>query len=241
MALTERETVVVARLGGIVESIPVRLGDAVRRGQLLAVLRDERTEQQLRLAEIGLRSAEASHQQARAELDLAESRLARREEAAAMVSREEIESAREQVRIARASLARAQAELERARLALEQARRDVAALRLTSPMDGVVAGRWRDPGDLLGPGDSLMRIAGRGSRWVRFAVPPAMGRSLAAGDRVQVVLEDGAGPAVPATVRHVAPEIDEASGMIFAEAEIDATPGGDDSRWGGVLRVRLAR
>ena len=205
------------------------------------MLSDETIEQQERLAAIGLRSAEAARAQALAEFDLARGRLARREQAQGMIALEEIESAREQVRIAQAALERAEAELARARLALEQARRDAAALRLRAPIDGVVAARWRDPGEMLAPGEGLLRISGTGSRWVRFAVPPRIGRTLDEGRRVEVVLEDGAGPVVPAVVRHVAPEIDEASGTIFVEAEVVAQDApADDQLWGGVLRVRLA-
>ncbi|GAB4369688.1 MAG: hypothetical protein Kow0062_03780 [Acidobacteriota bacterium] len=238
VALAERDVTVIARRGGVVEEIAVRLGEQVRAGQVLASLRDDEIEQGVRLAEVGLRAAEAAREQAVAELDLAAARLARREEARGMVALEEIESAREQVRIARAALARAEAELERARLALAQARRDRDALRVRTPVDGQVAALWSARGDVLAPGAGVVRIAGSGTRRVRFAVPPSVGRRLAAGVAVRVVLEDGAGPAVPAVVSSVAPEIDEASGMVFAEAEIapNADPGGD-ARWGGVLRV----
>lgn len=222
---------------GRLETIRVRLGDAVRRGDVLATLEDRDARLERRMAQADLAAARAARDKAEAELALAAEAHARRERAPELFSAEEIVSSREQERIARAALEMAAAAVRQHEARVERAAGALERSVLLAPFGGTVAARYREPGEHVAAGTAVLRLAGAGEAWIRFAVPAEERARLAPGSAVEVRLTPHLDP-VGGTIRHVAPEIDAPSGMAFAEAMLDA-PLPEQVAPGGTVRVRL--
>lgn len=219
---------------GQVEQVYVREGDAVRRGQTVAILGAAHDRQELAMTEVGLRAAEAEASRSRLELADAENRLASRLAMPDAFPREEIRRAEIQKQMAVVHLEETQARIEEQRARVAQARNRLAKAEIRAPADGVVTRRYVEPGALAGPGQPVVRLIGDGSLIVRFAAPPDQARSLRAAMRVGVATDDGS---VPAVIESVSSEIDPPSGLVILVAALDsATP----IKPGSVVRVHPA-
>lgn len=172
------------RVMGRVESVLVRPGDAVRRGQVL--LRIERG------------SLGAAQQQAASALELATTNLRRTERLYA-------DSAAPLVQLEAARNAHAQAAAQARSVQADMAYADVRA-----PFDGTVASRMVDPGVLAGPGQPLVVVEDQGAREIVVTGPDELRERLRPGQEVAVSV--GAGERrVTARVLAVVPGADPGS------------------------------
>lgn len=172
------------RMMGRVESVRVRPGDRVRRGQVLATF--DRAAQT------------AARRQATAGLELATSNLRRMErlhaDSAIPVA---------QLEAARAGFAQAEAQAQAALAELSYA-------ELVAPFAGVVTERLADPGDLAAPGRPLLVIEDDGAREIVVAAPERVAAQVRAGQTVEVDVGADA-RAVSARVVAVVPSADPMS------------------------------
>jgi RND family efflux transporter MFP subunit len=244
--LLARESVdVSAKFEGHLDTVRVRLGDRVTRGASLASLDVRSVKRDLQQGEAALRVAIAEKEKAALELKEAKERLARRQAPLAAgipaVSGDELATAqyREQqagpgVEIANARVAEKQARVDQLRQMVEDA-------EIRAPFDGVVAARFVDPGALVGPRTPIVRLISGDDLWVRFAVPEDEARRLVVGQAVRVEVS-GWTAVLEALVEKVAPEVDAAARMIFAEAKLKLPDGTDRNGLSGrVARVYLTR
>ncbi|HEU4407281.1 MAG TPA: efflux RND transporter periplasmic adaptor subunit [Polyangiaceae bacterium] len=229
---------VAPRLGGRLRAVFVRPGDAVGAGDAIAALDAPAVGFELREAEAARDAADAERGRAAIELSEAGELLARRRALsdAALASGEELTDAtyRRALAAARADAARAQLAERHARA--ERLRRDRDDTLLRAPFAGVVAARYADPGANVTPSTPVVRLISAGDLFVRFAVPEGRAAGLAVGRRVLVRAGEGAEP-IGGAVDRIAPEIDAASRMLFAEA--DLPPGERGAPAGGLARVSL--
>lgn len=175
--------------GGELAERPVRRGDIVAAGALLASLDPADLEARLSAAEAGYAAAEAQLQQAAD----AEARLE------ALVGRGSASA----VQLEGATLARAAAEaaVNQAAASLASARdlRDTA--RLTAPDAGVVLQTFAEPGANLNPGQPVVQLAGLSGREVLIDLTEAELARLGATSQFHVALD--ANPAIVAIARLV--------------------------------------
>lgn len=197
--------------------IEVAVGEHVAAGQVLATLQNE----DLRYA----------LEQARASARTARSRLTKRqhEEARAAEIREDTEQlgtilSEQERRDATLELHRSSAELGSARgtvqerqAEIERLRARVDALEVRADFPGVVAAQYQSPGQVLEPGEKILRLISR-QKLIRFAVPHVEAASVALGSRVRFRADGGAES--EATVIAIAPEVDAVS-MVLVEASLD--------------------
>src|SRR5690606_28429163 len=175
---------------GVVVERLVEEGDAVRPGDVLAMLRADDLEAAVREAEAQLAQLrQATRPQAQAAVREAEARVAqasretaRRRELAdqQLIARETLEQAIEAETVARTALERAR--LEAGTLSAGAASEDAVAARLASAraqlarttiraeVAGIVLTRNAEPGDLVQPGDVLFAIARDGDTEVLVPV-----------------------------------------------------------------------
>ncbi|HEV7515745.1 MAG TPA: HlyD family secretion protein, partial [Thermoanaerobaculia bacterium] len=120
---------------------------------------------------------------------------------------------------------------------------------LTSPIRGTVATRYLDPGAIVRSGTPIVRLISAGSYVVRFAVPPEQSTRLHLGERIGFHPESRGTETAgdwPGIISQIAPQVDTASQMVFAEAEIGAqgAPGAQAGRLQdglvGTVRVDLS-
>jgi RND family efflux transporter MFP subunit len=216
------------RSDGRVERMHVRLGDRVARGALVATLDTRAIRRELAIGEAQLEQSRA--EVSKAELDLAEAneRLERRQaplrEGIQTVSGEELSGAAFRSKQAVPQLGAARARVAERKARVEQLRQQVADAELRAPFDGVVAARYVDAGAMVGARSPIVRIISSGELWVRFAAAEEQVVSLKPGRALRVQVSGVAQP-MSGVIEKVAPEIDAASRMVFAEARLRAPEG----------------
>lgn len=72
--------------------------------------------------------------------------------------------------------------------------------QITSPMDGVVVTRFREPGEVVAPGTALLTVANPYEIWAYFYVPYTMLHQLRVGQVVKGVLPEAGGATFPGRI-----------------------------------------
>ncbi len=188
------------RVGGKLQQRPVDVGQAVRSGQLLAVLDPQDYE-------LGVRAATAQLGAAQTQRDLAAAELKRflglRDQG--FVSAAEIERRQ-------ATLQGAEAALAQARSQLDVQRNQAGYTRLLADANGVVVGVEAEPGQVLAPGSVVVRLAHDGPRDAVLAVPEDRLAQVRLGMPAQVLMWAGASvasaPPFAGRVREIAASAD---------------------------------
>lgn len=199
--VAEEEVEIATRASGLVRSVSVDVGSRVRPGQLLVALEADAVGAGIEAAEAAVRRASRYHERIAAL------------EADGAATPQELDDAE-------AGLARARAELKRART-------EMAYVRLTAPIAGVVTERRVDPGDLVVPGRAAITLVGTGGLKVRADLPAESAGIVRPGSDVTVVA-GGSGARVPARVTRVVPALEGGSHRFRVEAAIE--PGGSGER-----------
>ncbi|MGZ3441174.1 MAG: efflux RND transporter periplasmic adaptor subunit [Polyangia bacterium] len=223
--------------------VHVRAGDHVRRGDVIAELDALSARRELAMAEAALLAANADL--ARANLELAEAgeRATRRAAqvdlpsgaSVGTVSDEERAGAAYQQKLARVKVESARAAVLDKRARIDQLRQLAEEGAVRAPFDGIVAQRYVDPGGIVHKGAPIVRVIETARLRVCFAVPESAASRVTVGQKVRI---DTAEQHLTGQVEKVAPEIDAAARMVFAEASIDDAPA-TSVRSGEVARVQL--
>jgi membrane fusion protein (multidrug efflux system) len=206
----EKQAEVLARAVGLVEAILVEEGDAVAAGQPL--LRIDNDEYRFRVEQAAARTAQVA---------AAFERLSQMR-AEQLASEQEFESAR-------ADLASAQAEEGLARL-------NLSYTTVVAPFAGVVTQRLVDPGQNVGAGTPLFRLAAVQPLLARVHVPSREFRQLQVNQEVQLVL-DSTRERLTGRITLISPVIDPSTGTIKVTVEVPRYPAG--TRPGDFAEVRI--
>ncbi|HUA77938.1 MAG TPA: efflux RND transporter periplasmic adaptor subunit [Acetobacteraceae bacterium] len=174
-ATVESRNVVPARtrIGGTIASLAVKDGDEVKKGQVLAVVADEKLLLQRDSLDADIAGLQASLAQAEADFRRAEALVGQ-----GAVSRQQYDRARTALDVAQSALnARIQS-----RAVIEQ---QIAEGQVLAPTDGRVLDVPDTAGTVVLPGDSIATIAEHGFV-LRLEVPERSARYLHAGDTVRI-------------------------------------------------------
>jgi RND family efflux transporter MFP subunit len=150
----------VPKVAGRLDSVSVRLGDRVRKGQTLAKVEDRELVEQIRQAQASFDVAAATIRQREADLNLAKSNLDR---ARNLLERQLIPKQTFDDADARYQAAAAQLDLSKAQYSQAQARVDELKINLgntviVSPVNGFVGKRMLDPGAWVTPNSAFLSI-----------------------------------------------------------------------------------
>lgn len=199
-------------VGGVVAAVDVRIGDRVRAGQMLARL-------DLTALDADVTQAKEQLVRARRDLERTQALVARQ-----LVPRQQSDDARTQVEVASA--------------ALRSAGYTQRYGRIEAPADGVVLSRFVEPGEVVLPGQPVVRISSEGGSWlltVQLAdrdVAKIMPRAHA------TVTVDGApGEEFKARVVRIGGQASATSGAIEVELQVLAAP--ERLRSGLVAKARI--
>ncbi|MBK9166528.1 MAG: efflux RND transporter periplasmic adaptor subunit [Bryobacterales bacterium] len=166
-----------SKASGIIQSLPVDIGQVVRQGQVICELDQNDLLPRVREAEAALANAEAVVESAKAELerykvealgpdlpflerDMKRARQLFGDGLIAQQARDEAEKAYEMalnrqksalvnLGVARAAVAKSEANLEQARAIVDRVREDLRNATIVSPINGVVLSRDREVGDAV--------------------------------------------------------------------------------------------
>lgn len=191
-----QESTLSFRVGGNLVRRHVDVGDAVRRGQVLAELDpgDLRLQAEAARAQAGAASAElqrAAAERARYEKLLADQLISR--------------SAYDQANTAYKAAA---GQAEAARANLDVARNQAGYTQLRAPRDGVIATRQAEAGQVVGAGQAVFTLSGDAGREIAIALPEASIRDYSVGQPALVELWNAPGERLPGTIREIAPAAD---------------------------------
>ena len=229
---------------GVVLQRHVREGDRVRPGDVLAVLRADDLQAQVRQARAALTElqqstrpqAQRAVQQTQQQWQQARRELERRRLLASQqaISHEALEQAIEAETLAR--LAAEQAQLQahalqpgqsqeasaQARLASAQAQLDKATIR--AEVAGTVLTRHAEPGDLVQPGQVLFEMAGDGTTEVLVALDEKNLEVLALGQSARCIADAYPRQPFAAELDFIAPSIDPQRGTVEVRLAVAAAP-----------------
>ncbi|HWO18441.1 MAG TPA: HlyD family efflux transporter periplasmic adaptor subunit [Kofleriaceae bacterium] len=235
---------VVSPLATKIERLLVKLDDPVDKGTPLAILDAREPRERLTLSRSELREGEAAVRQAAIEREAARAKLAREQQAlrAGIVSVAEVELATAEADKAVSAVDRTIAEVEKRRETVKQLEQRLADTTLTSPIAGKVALRYVEEGARVREGQAVIRVIRSDELFVKFAIPAAAARTVAADDPIELRLTER-GVVAKGVVKRVSPELDPVAQMVLAEAEL-VTPKGElraELRAGDTGRVVVVR
>jgi RND family efflux transporter MFP subunit len=214
--VAEQQADIAAERNGRIVSIDVRIGDHVKKGQLLAQLDDRSLRSACASQKARMASAQAQLREWEAEQLTAESDLRRADAMRAdkIISEENWEHAKYRVDETIAEVARfreeaaaADADLSTANLQLEQS-------RIVAPFAGVVGRSTVRPAQEVKPGDALFWITAEAPLQVLFTVPETAMGAFITGKPLDLTTADYPGLHQQGRIVRVSPVVDPASGSI---------------------------
>jgi RND family efflux transporter MFP subunit len=211
--MAEREAMVRAEAGGSVLEVRVAEGQPVRRGAIIARIEDQALSDAHASAQSVVRSAEHA-------LGVAEREAARTEslvKGGALAERE-LDSARNAVTAAQAQLADARSRLAAAAKQLQH-------LTVRSPIDGVVADRPANAGDVVSPGTELFRIIDPRSMRLEASVPSEALGAVKVGLPVQFEVRGYPGQTFVGRIERISPAADPVTRQVSIFVTIPNTAG----------------
>lgn len=165
---------------GLVETVLVREGDRVQKGDVLAQLNTTRlmAQRQRLLAEQAL--ARATYKETEAKLELAKITAERQKSLLRSdnVSRQAYDEARFEEQAVRATLDANQAAIKQAEAAIAAVDADISLAQIVAPYDGIVVARMVDEGVALGSATPVLRLIEDSVMEVRVGVPPTIAADL---------------------------------------------------------------
>jgi RND family efflux transporter MFP subunit len=201
------------KVGGLVDRIAVDVGDPVRKGQLLAVIKR---------AEVDAAVAQASEAAEKARRDLERGRRLRADEVA---TEEQVQDLTTAYNVARSNL--------------ETARFNAQFARIDAPGDGVVLQRLAEENEIVQAGQPVLVVGATTDGWiVRTALADRDAVRVNVGDAATVSFDAFPGRAFPGHVTRVGSSADPMTGTF--EVEVEVMPEGARFARGLVAKLSLA-
>ncbi len=215
------------RISGKVVSRAVDIGVTVKSGSPLARLDEQDTQNKLRSAVADVASAEAVQVEAQA----AEARL-KQLVGTGSTTRVNYDAALKNMRSA-------EAKVDSARAALALARDQLNYTELTAEFDGIVTAVGAEPGQVVAPGQMVVRLAKPDDKDAVFAIAETAFRGRPEGDKPEIAVRLLASPDVVAdgVVREVSPVADPATRTFQVKVTLRSPPA--QMRFGSSVVGRL--
>lgn len=226
-------------VAGVVSAVRVKLGDRLRRDQVVLQLEQQTQALELKRREVVAEddSALKAAQQRRVLVDELTDMTREVVQRSQAISREEWMKMRLDQVSAVSNEAQQLAQKQRERVELEQAQHEVAQRSLRAPRRGVVVALDVEPGEWAKPGEGVVRLVDVSQVEVRLNVSMAAASRLKVGSAWAARFE-GAGPAPRGgKVSFVSPVADAASGLVEVRLRFDNAQG--DLRPGTKATVRI--
>src|SRR6516165_2105269 len=196
-----------SRIGGTVAQLNVREGDAVTRGQAIAVVGDEKLVLQMKSLDAQIEALQAQADQAQIDFDRTSGLVER-----GTLPRVKLDETRTALNVAQNGLRARTAE----RAVVQQ---QLSEGQVLAPQDGRVLKRVVAVGSVVLPGDPVVNIAQQDFK-LRLRIPERHARFLKAGDKIRVDgAEFGEGGARWGVIDLVYPQIEE--GRVIADAKVE--------------------
>lgn len=235
---------VAAKVGGLVQSVLVDLGDRVEQGQVIARIDDAELVQAVAQAEADLAVRRAELARARSDLSLAERDFERGEQLRerGIAAESQLDEISARLGSAQASLQLAEAQVARAESALVLRRIELGYARVTAAWSenaayGSVAERYQDPGNTVEANAPIVSVVSLDPLKAVVTVTERDYAGLRIGQRAELTTDGAPGRAFEATILRIAPVFSETS----RQARIELSVPNPDGllRPGMFARVRI--
>ncbi|MBM3780632.1 MAG: efflux RND transporter periplasmic adaptor subunit [Acidobacteria bacterium] len=235
----EQTVDVVPRTGGRLVSVNVKLGDAVRRGQLLAKIEDFEIIEQVKQAQASMEVAKATIRQREADLKVAELNFDRSKNlyGRQLLAKQALDDAESRYLAAQAQLDLARAQSSQTAARLDELQINLGNTRITSPVEGFVGRRNADPGAWVSQNAPVVSVVEIARLRLQAAVVEKDLRFVGIGDPAVVEVDAYPGDKFNGRVARVSPVLDPATRTATMEVEIPNT--GNRLRPGMYARVQL--
>ncbi|MGE5838216.1 MAG: efflux RND transporter periplasmic adaptor subunit [Acidobacteriota bacterium] len=230
---------VVPRVGGRIESIPVKLGDRVARGQTVAKIEDDQIKEQINQRMASLEVNKANVTQRESDAKLAETIFQRMKVQydRDLLSKQLLEDAEAKYNTAVSNVGVAKAQLVQMQSSVDELKITLANTTVTSPVDGFVSKRVLDQGAFAGANTVILSVVDIGVvRMVANLVEKDVKR-VQPGVSALVEVDAFPGEQFTGQVSRVAPVFDPATRT--APMEIEVPNPGFRLKPGMYARVRL--
>lgn len=205
-----RQSVIASQVAGAISALPVKAGDAVRSGQLLAQIDARAASQDAAASRSQTEAARATLQAAQRDFERQQQLFARH-----YISQANLDQAESQFK-----QARAQANAQIAQADAVQTRSGFYTLQ--APYAGLLASVEAMPGEMAMPGRTLMTLYDPAAMRVRVSLPQARASALLAGAPVEITIAGLARP-VQASKVTLLPQADETTHTVTLR--LDLPPG----------------
>jgi multidrug efflux system membrane fusion protein len=223
--VTARITAQIApKATGRILDIPVRAGDRVKRGQVLARLDETETQARLGQARAALAAAEAQAGRARADARRLQNLFDK--EAA---TRQDLDAAL-------AAARGADAQVREAREAIREAESRLGETVLRAPFDGMVVKRNQEPGDMALPGSPVLTLQQSRQLRIESAVPANCAGSIKIGDELKVRTANPEGE-FRAVVDEIQPAADPKTRTVLIKARLPEDSGVSPGAFGWLYQT----
>jgi len=230
---------VVPRLGGRIESIAVRLGDRVSRGQVVVKVEDREIREQINQAEASLDVNRANVGNRENDLKVSELALerARTSFERGIASRQSLEDAEARYNAAVSQLTVAKAQQAQTMARIDELKITLSNTSVQSPVDGFVSRRNLDPGAFANANTVILSVVDISTVRLIVNVVERDFRRVTPGVAAEVEVDAFPGEHFAGTVSRVAPVFDPATRT--ATIEIEVPNPGFRLKPGMYARVRL--
>jgi RND family efflux transporter MFP subunit len=213
---------VAPKAGGRLQSVSVKLGDHVRRGQTIAKVEDREMQEQVVQAEASHAVSEATIRSRQADLKLAETSVERSRNlfARQLLPRQTLDDAEARYAAAQAQLDLANAQLAQNASRLKELRINLANTTVSSPVDGFVSQRLVDPGAWVSQNAPVVTVVDISSLRLVANIVEKDIRLLDVGDPAQVKVDAYPGEVFKGRIARVSPILDPATRTAAMEIEV---------------------
>lgn len=212
---------------GQIKSIPVSIGDKVKKGDVLLQITDNDLQAKKRQAEAGLNQAKA--QKASAQKDLQRFKALQKNESA---TDKELDNVQLQYTVAENNVTIAENKLKEINDLLTYT-------TIRAAYDATVAAKYADEGDLVSPGRPLIAIENTSAFNIEFSIPESDINSINKGDTVQVSISALGNSMENAVISDISSSGSKMSSQYWVEVELLNTERVNKLRSGMFANVHL--
>jgi len=213
----------VPKVAGRLDSVSVRLGDRVHRGQTLAKIEDRELLEQVRQAQASFEVSAATIRQREADLRFAQTNLDRSKNLfeRQLIPKQTFDDAEARFQAASAQLDLAKAQHSQSQARLDELKINLANTVITSPVNGFIGKRTLDPGAWVTPNSALLSVVDISQvRLVANIVEKDL-RRISAGQRADVQVDAFPNETFRGRIARVSPVLDPATRTAQIEVEIE--------------------
>jgi len=216
---------VAPKAGGRLQTVSVRLGDQVRRGQTIAKVEDREMQEQVRQAEASHQVSEATIRAREADLKLAETSVERSRNlfGRQLLPRQTLDDAEARYTAAVAQVDLATAQLAQNASRLQELRINLGNTTVTSPVNGFVSQRLVDPGAWVSQNVPVVTVVDISSLRVVANIVEKDLRLMNVGDPAKVEVDAYPGEIFKGRIARVSPILDPATRTAAMEVEVPNT------------------